>query len=216
MELHQLRYFCAWPDRLISRAAEQSMFPSRRFLSRSSSWKMNSACASSTASAARAAHRAWQDVPPRAHAVLRELEAAKGGGRGRQGVHRRSGNRRRIPTVPRISFLAAYCFSRKFPQVRLTVVEEINASTSQPSSSRHHSTLPFWRSPCVATSFEAVPLLTERLFAALPKKHKLNSRPSLSPQGSPCRTFPALRDGHCSAIPHCRLRPRAPSSADRF
>jgi LysR family hydrogen peroxide-inducible transcriptional activator len=30
--------------------------------------------------------------------------------------------------------------------------------------------------PLRGHEFEAVPLLTERLFAALPKKHKLNSR----------------------------------------
>src|SRR6267378_3595552 len=128
MELHQLRYFCAVAETgSFSRAAEQSHV-SQPSLSQQI-LKLEDELG------ARLFDRLGRSVRltelgktflPRARTVLRELEAAKGdvvegkefiGGPVTVGV---------IPTVapyflpPRLT-----TFARKFPQVRLTVVEEI-------------------------------------------------------------------------------------------
>src|SRR6267378_1195779 len=127
-----------------------------------------------------------------------------------------------IPTVapyflpPRLT-----AFSRKFPQVRLTVVEEI---TPVLLNRLRAGTIDvaLLALPLRGHEFEAVPLLTERLFAALPKKHKLNSRPSLSLKDLRAEPFLLLRDGHCfrdTAIAACdraRLHPQIVFESGQF
>jgi LysR family hydrogen peroxide-inducible transcriptional activator len=64
--------------------------------------------------------------------------------------------------------------------------------------------------------------LTERLFAALPKKHKLNSRPSLALKDLRAEPFLLLRDGHCfrdTAVAACdraRLHPQIVFESGQF
>jgi len=128
MELHQLRYFCAVAETgSFSRAAEQSHI-SQPSLSQQI-MKLEEELG------ARLFDRLGRSVRltelgktflPRARAVLRELEAAKGdvverkdfvGGPVTVGV---------IPTVgPYFLPRVLTSFSRKFPQVRFTVIEEI-------------------------------------------------------------------------------------------
>ena len=68
--------------------------------------------------------------------------------------------------------------------------------------------------PIRGHEFEAQPLFAERLFAALPKKHKLARRPSLQLADLRRDPFLFLRDGHCfrdTAVAACdraRLDPR--------
>src|SRR6266699_214954 len=50
--------------------------------------------------------------------------------------------------------------------------------------------------PIRGREFDAFPLLTERLYAALPKKHRLSSRRSLSLQALRAEPFLLLRDAH--------------------
>src|SRR5271168_4025763 len=128
MELHQLRYFCAVAETgSFSRAAEQSHI-SQPSLSQQI-LKLEDELG------ARLFDRLGRSVRltdlgkaflPRARAVLRELEAAKGdveeqkdsvGGGLTLGV---------IPTVaPYLLPAQLPAFSRKFPQAQITVVEEI-------------------------------------------------------------------------------------------
>src|ERR1700675_3440325 len=128
MELHQLRYFCAVADTgSFSRAAEQSHI-SQPSLSQQI-LKLESELG------ARLFDRLGRSVRltdlgktllPRARAILRELEAAKGevmerkdfvGGFVTVGV---------IPTVaPYFLPPALSLFAKQFPQARLTVSEEI-------------------------------------------------------------------------------------------
>ena len=76
--------------------------------------------------------------------------------------------------------------------------------------------------PIRGHEFEAFPLLTERLFAALPKKHKLSSRPALSLKDLRAEPFLVLRDGHCfrdTAIAACgraRLHPQIAFESGQF
>src|SRR5207249_1354930 len=187
MELHQLRYFCAVVETgSFSRAAEQSHV-SQPSLSQQI-LKLEDELG------ARLFDRLGRSVRltelgktflPRARAVLRELEAAKGdvvegkefiGGPITVGV---------IPTVspyflpPRLT-----TFTRKFSQVRLTVVEEITPVLLDRLRSGTID-VALLALPIRGREFDAFPLLTERLFAALPKKHKLNSRRSLALKNFP-------------------------------
>ena len=76
--------------------------------------------------------------------------------------------------------------------------------------------------PIRGHEFETFPLLTERLFAAVPKKHKLKSRPSLSLKDLRAEPFLLLRDGHCfrdTAIAACgraRLHPQIAFESGQF
>jgi len=224
MELHQLRYFCAVAETgSFSRAAEQSHV-SQPSLSQQI-LKLEDELG------ARLFDRLGRSVRPtelgktflpRARAVLRELEAAKGdvvegkefiGGSITVGV---------IPTVapyflpPRLT-----AFSRKFPQVRFTVVEEITPVLLDRLRAGTMD-VAILALPIRGHEFEAFPLLTERLFAALPKKHKLSSRPALSLKDLRAEPFLVLRDGHCfrdTAIAACgraRLHPQIAFESGQF
>jgi LysR family hydrogen peroxide-inducible transcriptional activator len=224
MELHQLRYFCAVAETgSFSRAAEQSHV-SQPSLSQQI-LKLEDELG------VRLFDRLGRSVRltelgktflPRARAVLRELEAARGevvegkefiGGLITVGV---------IPTVapyflpPRLT-----TFSRKFPQVRLTVVEEITPVLLDRLRAGTID-VAILALPIRGHEFETFPLLTERLFAALPKKHKLNSRPSLLLKDLRAEPFLLLRDGHCfrdTAVAACdraRLHPQIVFESGQF
>src|ERR1700682_1969227 len=224
MELHQLRYACAVAETgNFSRAAEQSHV-SQPSLSQQI-LKLEDELG------ARLFDRLGRSVRltelgktflPRARAVLRELEAAKGdvverkefvGGPVTVGV---------IPTVgpyflPRI----LTSFSLKFPQVRTTVVEEITPILLDRlrAGTIYVAILAL---PIRGHEFETSPLLTERLFAALPKKHRLAKRNTLSLKDLRSEPFLLLRDGHCfrdTAVAACdraRLHPQIVFESGQF
>jgi LysR family hydrogen peroxide-inducible transcriptional activator len=224
MELHQLRYFCAVAETgSFSRAAEQSHV-SQPSLSQQI-MKLEDELG------ARLFDRLGRSVRltdlgktflPRARAVLRELEAARGdvvegkdfiGGSINVGV---------IPTVapyflpPRLT-----AFSRKFSQVRLTIVEEITPVLLDRLRAGTID-VAILALPIRGHEFDAFPLLTERLFAVLPKKHKLASRQSLTLKDLRAEPFLLLRDGHCfrdTAVAACdraRLHPQIVFESGQF
>jgi LysR family hydrogen peroxide-inducible transcriptional activator len=224
MELHQLRYFCAVAETgSFSRAAEQSHI-SQPSLSQQI-MKLEDELG------ARLFDRLGRSVRltelgktflPRARAVLRELEAARGdvvegkafiGGSISVGV---------IPTVapyflpPRLT-----AFSRKFSQVRLTIVEEITPVLLDRLRAGTID-VAILAIPIRGHEFDAFPLLTERLFAVLPKKHKLASRQSLTLKDLRAEPFLLLRDGHCfrdTAVAACdraRLHPQIVFESGQF
>jgi LysR family hydrogen peroxide-inducible transcriptional activator len=159
---------------------------------------------------------------PRARGVLRELEAAKGevvehkdsvGGSVTVGV---------IPTVaPYLlpSYLAS--FSKKFPQARLTVVEEITPVLLDRLRAGTID-VAILALPIRGHEFEILPLLTERLFVALPPKHTLAGRRALSLKDLRAEPFLLLRDGHCfrdTAVAACdrvRLNPQIIFESGQF
>jgi LysR family hydrogen peroxide-inducible transcriptional activator len=224
MELHQLRYFCAVADTgSFSRAAEQSHV-SQPSLSQQI-LKLEDELG------ARLFDRLGRSVRltdlgktflPRARAVLRELEAARGdvvegreyvGGPVTVGV---------IPTVaPYLLPPLLTSFSRKFPQVQLTVVEEITPVLLERVRAGTID-VAILALPIRGHEFDSFPVLTERLFAALPPKHKLSSRQSLSLKDLRAEPFLLLRDGHCfrdTAVAACdraRLHPRIVFESGQF
>src|ERR1700676_2720238 len=224
MELHQLRYFCAVADTgSFSRAAEQSHV-SQPSLSQQI-LKLEDELG------ARLFDRLGRSVRvtevgkaflPRARAVLRELEAARG-----DAVERKDalGGPVVVGAIPTVApyllpgYLGAY--ARKFPQVQVTVVEEITPVLLERlrASSIDVAILAL---PVRGHEFEAAPLLTERLFAALPTKHKLAARRSLALKDLQTEPFLLLRDGHCfrdTAVAACdraRLHPQIVFESGQF
>ena len=224
MEIHQLRYFCAVADtNSFSRAAVQAHV-SQPSLSQQI-LKLEDELG------ARLFDRLGRSVRltevgktflPRARAVLRELEAAKGD------VDERKesvGGSISIGVIPTIApyFLPRHLtfFTRQFPQARLAVVEEITPVLLERlrASSVDIAILAL---PIRGNEFEIFPLLTEHLFAALPKQHKLGRHNSLSLKDLGAEPFLLLRDGHCfrdTAIAACdraRLNPQIIFESGQF
>jgi LysR family transcriptional regulator, hydrogen peroxide-inducible genes activator len=224
MELHQLRYFCAVAETgSFSRAAEQSHV-SQPSLSQQI-MKLEDELG------ARLFDRLGRSVRltdlgktflPRARGVLHALEAAKGdvdehkgsvGGAVAVGV---------IPTVaPYLLPPYLATFSRKFPQAHLTVVEEITPLLLDRLRAGTID-VAVLALPVRGHEFEISPLLTERLFAALPPKHPLARRRALSLKDLRSEPFLLLRDGHCfrdTAVAACdraRLHPQIIFESGQF
>ncbi len=224
MELHQLRYFCAVAETgSFSRAAEHSHIAqpslSQQIL------KLEDELG------ARLFDRLGRSVRltdvgkaflPRARAVLRELEAAKGD------VVERKESVAGVLTVGVIPTIAPHflpsrltSFTRQFPQARVTIVEEITpilldrlrASTVD---------IAILALPLRGHEFDTFALLTERLFAALPKKHALAGRRWLALKDLRKEPFLLLRDGHCfrdtvvAACDRARLNPQIIFESGQF
>ena len=224
MELHQLRYFCAVAEAgSFSRAAEQSHV-SQPSLSQQIMKLEDELGARLFDRLGRSVRltETGQTFLPRARAVLRELEAARGdvveqkdsiGGSVTIGV---------IPTVaPYFLPQRLTGFSRKYPQVRLTVVEEITPALLDLLRASK-ADLAILALPIRGHEFETFPLLTERLFAALPRGHKLATRRALSLKDLRSQPFLLLRDGHCfrdTAVAACdraRLHPQIIFESGQF
>jgi LysR family hydrogen peroxide-inducible transcriptional activator len=224
VELHQLRYFCAVAESgSFSRAAEQSHV-SQPSLSQQI-LKLEDELG------ARLFDRLGRSVRltevgktflPRARAVLRELEAARGdvverkesvGGEICVGV---------IPTIAPYFLPAQLTFlSRRFPQARVTVVEEITPVLLERLRASVVD-VAILALPIRGHEFETFPLLKEDLFAALPKKHKFARRTVISLKDLRADDFLLLRDGHCfrdTAVAACdraRLHPQIVFESGQF
>jgi LysR family transcriptional regulator, hydrogen peroxide-inducible genes activator len=224
MELHQLRYFCAVAETgSFSRAAEQSHV-AQPSLSQQILKLENELGARLFDRLGRSVRltELGKTFLPRARAVLRELEAAKGDVvEGRESI----GGSVAVGVIPTVApyFLPTplTSFSRKFPQVRLTVVEEITPILLERLRNGTID-IAILALPVRGHEFETEALLTEPLFAALPKKHKLNSRASLSLKDLRAEPFLFLRDGHCfrdTALATCdraRLHPQIVFESGQF
>ncbi len=224
MELHQLRYFCAVAEAgSFSRAAERSHV-SQPSLSQQIMKLEDELGARLFDRLGRSVRltETGQTFLPRARAVLRELEAARGdvveqkdsiGGSVMIGV---------IPTVaPYFLPQRLTRFSRKYPQVQLTVVEEITPALLELLRASK-ADLAILALPIRGHEFETFPLLTEPLFAALPRDHKLTKRRSLSLKDLRTQPFLLLRDGHCfrdttvAACDRARLHPQIIFESGQF
>src|SRR5439155_24225435 len=182
MELHQLRYFCAVVETgSFSRAAEQSHVSqpslSQQILKLEA--ELGARLFDRLGRSVRLTD-AGKTFLPRARSVLRELEAARGditeskesvSGQVTVGV---------IPTVAPYflpPILAA--FSKRFPEAAVSIVEEITPVLLERLRAGALD-LAVLALPIRGHEFESLPLLTEPLFAALPKKHKLSRRATVS------------------------------------
>jgi LysR family hydrogen peroxide-inducible transcriptional activator len=226
MELHQLRYFCAIAETgSFSRAAQQSHV-SQPSLSQQILKLENEL-------GARLFDRLGRTVRltelgsaflPRARAVLRDVEAARSDIAERKtsvsgplciGV---------IPTIgPYFLPPVLASFWRKYPQARVTIVEEITplllerlragtmdvAIVALPLRVRNHE-------------FKSFPLAAEKLYAVLSRSHPLAKRRTVSLGDLRDDPFLLLRDGHCfreAAVAACnraRLNPNIVFESGQF
>lgn len=224
MELHQLRYFCAVADTgSFSRAAEQSHV-SQPSLSQQI-LKLEDELG------ARLFDRLGRSVRltelgktflPHARAVLRELEAARGDVVEQKDSVAGSITIGAIPTVaPYLLPRVLTAFSKKFPQVQLTVIEEITPVLLDRLRASVVD-VAILALPIRGHEFESFPLLTEPLFAVLPQKHKLAARRSISLKDVRKEPFLLLRDGHCfreNAVAACdraRVHPQVIFESGQF
>jgi LysR family hydrogen peroxide-inducible transcriptional activator len=224
MELHQLRYFCAVAHTgSFSRAAEQSNV-SQPSLSQQI-LKLEDELG------ARLFDRLGRSVRltevgkaflPRARGVLLELEAARGDVVERKGSVGGSVTVAAIPTVaPYLLPRVLTAFSKKFPQVQLTVIEEITPVLLDRLRAGTID-VAVLALPIRGHDFESFPLLTEPLFAVLPQKHKLAHRRSISLKDVRQEPFLLLRDGHCfreNAVAACdraRVHPQVIFESGQF
>ena len=216
MELHQLRYFSAVADTgSFSRAAEKCHV-SQPSLSQQIQ-KLESELGG------RLFDRLGRSVRltdlgeaflPRARSVLHELSSAK------DELTERLQSETGPVVVGAIPTIAPYwlasrlaTFSRKFPKVHLTIAEEITPALLDRLRAGSVD-LAVLALPIRGHEFETHPLFAERLFAALPKTHKLARRPTVQLADLRRDSFLFLRDGHCfrdTAVAACdraRLDPR--------
>ncbi len=224
MELHQLRYFCAVAETgSFSRAAEHSHV-SQPSLSQQI-LKLEAELG------ARLFDRLGRSVRltevgkaflPRALSVLRELEAARGdvveskesvSGQVAVGV---------IPTVaPYFLPPVLAAFAKLFPKSTVTVVEEITPVLLQRLRAGSID-IAILALPVRGHEFEALPLITEPLFAALPRNHRLSRNKTVALRELRKEPFLLLRDGHCfreNAIAACdraRVSPQVVFESGQF
>src|SRR6266446_2157197 len=219
MELHQLRYFCAVAETgSFSRAAERSHV-SQPSLSQQI-LKLEAELG------VRLFDRLGRSVRltevgktflPRARAVLRELEAARGdvveskdsiSGQVAVGA---------IPTVAPYflpSVLAS--FSKRFSESAVTVIEEITPVLLERLRAGSID-VAILALPVRGHEFDALPL-----FAALPKKHSLARRTSVALRDLRKEPFLLLRDGHCfrenalAACDRARVSPQVVFESGQF
>ena len=224
MELHQLRYFCAVATAgSFSRAAEQSHVsqPSLSQQVRKLEDELGARLFDRLGRSVRLTELGKAFLP-RARTVLRELEAAKGdveqkkdfaGGPVAVGI---------IPTVaPYLLPPLLESFTKKFPQSRLTVVEEITPVLLERLRAGTID-VAILALPVRGHEFETTAILTEPLFAALPRKHVLARRGTISLRDLRKEPFLLLRDGHCfrdTAVAACdraRLSPQVVFESGQF
>jgi LysR family transcriptional regulator, hydrogen peroxide-inducible genes activator len=226
MELQQLRYFCAIADTGSFTRAAQQTHVSQPSLSQQIR-KLEDELG------ARLIDRLGRNVQltelgrsflPRARAILRDLEAA------RTDVVERKASISGPIALGVIPTIAPYflppvlaTFSRKYPEVRVTVVEEITpllleklragtmdvAIAALPLPGRPHD-------------FQSFPLRVEKLFAVLPKQHSLAKRRAVSLGELQDDPFVLLRDGHCfretafAACKRARVNPKIIFESGQF
>src|ERR1700747_3192223 len=224
MELHQLRYFCAVADTgSFSRAAEHSHV-SQPSLSQQI-LKLEAELG------VRLFDRLGRSVRltevgkaflPRALSRLRELEAARGevveskesvSGQVAIGV---------IPTVaPYFLPPVLTGFAKLFPKSTVTVVEEITPVLLGRLRTGSID-IAILALPVRGHEFDALSLLTEPLFAALPKNHRLARNRAVAIRELRKEPFLLLRDGHCfreNAVAACdraRVSPQVVFESGQF
>jgi LysR family transcriptional regulator, hydrogen peroxide-inducible genes activator len=224
MELHQLRYFCAIVDTgSFSRAARQTHVsqPSLSQQIRKLEDEFGARLFDRLGRSVRLTE-IGQTFLPRARAVLRELEAARGDlahlkdsltGAIAVGV---------IPTVaPYLLPPHLTNFSRKFPKAKISIVEEITPVLLERLRAATID-IALLALPIRGHEFETFPILMEPLFAAVPKTHRLARLRTLALKDLRADPFLLLRDGHCfrenalAACDRARLHPQIAFESGQF
>jgi LysR family hydrogen peroxide-inducible transcriptional activator len=112
-------------------------------------------------------------------------------------------------------------FSKKYSESAVIVVEEITPLLLERLRTGSVD-IAILALPVRGHEFDSLPLLTEPLFAALPKKHRLARRAAISLRDLRKEPFLLLRDGHCfreNAVAACdraRVSPQVVFESGQF
>lgn len=159
---------------------------------------------------------------PHARTALEQAEL------GRDEIQGRRNDRRGPVAIGVIPTVAPYYlprrlagFTRRFPEATVRIVEEITPVLVEQLRSVAID-LALLSLPLKHREFEVVPLLKERLFAALPPDHPLAQASVVSLRDLRNENFVLLRDGHCfrgvalDACRRARLAPRVAFESGQF
>jgi len=224
MEVHQLRYFCAVAETAsFTRAAEREKVaqPSLSQQIMKLEKELGGRLFDRLGRTVRLTSMG-QIFLPRARAILNELKAA------REEVAESQVSLSGPVCVGAIPTIAPYflpaqiaSFSGKYPQASITVVEDITARLVD-SVRASHVDLAIMAFPMRAHDLKFFPICTERLFAILPRNHRLSSKRTLLLDELREEPFLLLRDDHCfreTSMEMCkraRLLPRIVFETGQF
>lgn len=199
MELHQLRYLCAIADTgSFSRAAEHCHV-AQPSLSQQIS-KLEDELGTRLFDRLGRSIRltdAGRTFLPHARAVLQQMEMARSEVDGRRNDARGTVAVGVIPTIaPYYMPKRIAAFARDYPQCTLRIVEETTPDLVE-SLRTLAVDVAILSLPLRHRDFEMTPLLTERLYAALPPDHPRAGAEAISLRELRDEQFVLLRDSHC-------------------
>jgi LysR family transcriptional regulator, hydrogen peroxide-inducible genes activator len=209
MEVHQLRYFCAVAETgSFTRAAEREQVaqPSLSQQIMKLEEELSVRLFDRLGRSVRLTDLG-QIFLPRARAILMELKAAKEEVAERQSTVSGPVSVGVIPTIaPYFMPSRLALFSRKYPQATVTVVEDVTVRLLDRLRAGLID-LAVMALPARGHDLESFPLRTERLYAIVPRGHRLAKKRSLQMKELRGEPFVLLRDDHCfreTAIEVCK------------
>jgi LysR family hydrogen peroxide-inducible transcriptional activator len=224
MEVHQLRYFCAVAETgSFTRAAEREQVaqPSLSQQIMKLEVELGVRLFDRLGRSVRLTDMG-QVFLPRARAILSELRAAKEEVAEKQSTVSGPVCVGVIPTIAPYFLPARIAlFSRQYPEASITVVEDITVHLMDQLRAGLID-LAIIALPARGHDVDSFPLLTERLFAILPKGHRLARRRTLRMKELREEPFLLLRDDHCfrdTSIEVCkraRLSPQIVFESGQF
>jgi LysR family hydrogen peroxide-inducible transcriptional activator len=224
MEVHQLRYFCAVAETgSFTRAAEREQVaqPSLSQQIMKLEVELGVRLFDRLGRAVRLTDMG-QVFLPRARAILSEMRAAKEEVAEKQSTVSGPVCIGVIPTIaPYFLPSRIALFSRQYPEASITVVEDVTVHLMDQLRAGLID-LAIIALPARGHDLDSFPLLTERLFAILPKGHRLARRRTLRMKELREEPFLLLRDDHCfrdTSIEVCkraRLNPQIVFESGQF
>jgi|SRR5438270_154855 len=209
MEVHQLRYFCAVSETgSFTRAAEREQVaqPSLSQQIMKLEEELGVRLFDRLGRSVRLTGFG-QVFLPRARAILVELKAAKDEVAERQSSVSGPVSIGVIPTIaPYFLPLPVALFSRKYPQAGITVVEDVTVRLMDRLRAGQID-VAILALPMRGHDIETFPLRTERLFAILPRNHRLSKKRKVQLKDLRDQPFLLLREDHCfreTAIEVCK------------
>jgi LysR family transcriptional regulator, hydrogen peroxide-inducible genes activator len=224
MELHQLRYLCAIADTGSFTRAAEHCHVAQPSLSQQISRLEDELGTRLFDRLGRSIRltEAGRAFLPHARAVLHQTELARSEIDGRRRDARGTVTVGVIPTIaPYFMPKRIAAFARRYPDATLRIVEETTPVLVESLRSLAID-LAILSLPLRHRDFEIAPLLTERLYAALPPGHPRAAAASLSLRELRDDRFVLLRDSHCfrgitlDVCMRARLDPRIAFESGQF
>ncbi len=224
MEIQQLRYVCAIADTgSFSRAAEQCQVAqpslSQQILKLEDDLGTKLFDRLGRGIRITEAGRAFL---PHARAVLSQLDTARSSVQEKSADARGSISVGVIPTIaPYLMPHYASAFAGQYPQARLRIVEDKTPDLIEALRSLSID-LAILALPLRQKDFQLFTILTEPLYAVLPKDHPRAGAKAIALRDLRAESFVMLRDGHCfrdlsiSACSRARMAPQIAFESDQF